>query len=133
MYRIGDQNFHDLPELLGFYKLHYLDTTPLRRPAKKIFERVVCKFDFKAGVSSSCLPPTSEFSLTSVSLFQQDSDDLPFKKGEILEVINKDEEQWWTARNAQGQTGQIPVPYVEKVREMRPKSSFLTYNRVPFR
>lgn len=51
MYRIGDQNFQDLPELLGFYKLHYLDTTPLRRPAKKIFERVICKFDFKAGVS----------------------------------------------------------------------------------
>ena len=50
MYRIGDQNFQDLPELLGFYKLHYLDTTPLRRPAKKIFERVICKFDFKAGV-----------------------------------------------------------------------------------
>lgn len=52
MYRIGDQNFQDLPELLGFYKLHYLDTTPLRRPAKKIFERVICKFDFKAGVSA---------------------------------------------------------------------------------
>lgn len=51
VYRIGDQNFQDLPELLGFYKLHYLDTTPLRRPAKKVFERVVCKFDFKAGVS----------------------------------------------------------------------------------
>lgn len=94
MYRIGDQNFQDLPELLGFYKLHYLDTTPLRRPAKKVFEKVICKFDFKAG----------------------DSDDLPFKKGELLEVINKDEEQWWTARNSQGQTGQIPVPYVEKVR-----------------
>lgn len=45
----------------------------------------------------------------------QDSDDLPFKKGEILEIVNKDEEQWWTARNAQGQTGQIPVPYVEMV------------------
>lgn len=51
MYRIGDQTFQDLPELLGFYKLHYLDTTALRRPAKKIFERVICKFDFKAGVS----------------------------------------------------------------------------------
>jgi len=42
----------------------------------------------------------------------QDPDDLPFKKGEILTVISKDEEQWWTARNSLGQTGSIPVPYI---------------------
>lgn len=47
----------------------------------------------------------------------QDSDDLPFKKGEILFIVNKDEEQWWTARNLMGQTGQIPVPYVEMLDE----------------
>jgi proto-oncogene C-crk len=41
---------------------------------------------------------------------------LPFKKGEILEVLTKDEEQWWTARNSLGQKGSIPVPYVQKVR-----------------
>lgn len=46
----------------------------------------------------------------------QDSDDLPFRKGEILYIVNKDEEQWWTARNSQGQTGQIPVPYIEMVK-----------------
>jgi hypothetical protein len=45
----------------------------------------------------------------------QDSDDLAFKKGEILYIISKDEDQWWTARNSIGQTGQIPVPYVELV------------------
>ena len=28
----------------------------------------------------------------------QDPDDLPFKKGEMLTVVSKDEEQWWTAR-----------------------------------
>ena len=47
--------------------------------------------------------------------FLQDADDLPFRKGEILTVISKDEEQWWTAMNALGQTGSIPVPYVQKV------------------
>lgn len=31
VYRIGDQSFENLPELLTFYTLHYLDTTPLRR------------------------------------------------------------------------------------------------------
>ncbi len=45
----------------------------------------------------------------------QDSDDLPFRKGDILTIISKDEEQWWTARDSQGRTGSIPVPYVQKV------------------
>ena len=48
-------------------------------------------------------------------LFPQDPDDLPFKKGEIMTIVSKDEEQWWTARNSLGQTGSIPVPYVIKV------------------
>ena len=45
----------------------------------------------------------------------QDPDDLPFKKGEFLTIVSKDEENWWTARNSLGQTGSIPVPYVAKV------------------
>ncbi|XP_055539143.1 adapter molecule Crk [Wyeomyia smithii] len=92
MFRIGDQTFTDLPDLLNFYKLHYLDTTPLRRPAIRRCEKVIGKFDFDGS----------------------DPDDLPFKKGEILEIISKDEEQWWTARNSRGLTGQIPVPYVTR-------------------
>ena len=47
--------------------------------------------------------------------YMQDQDDLPFKKGEVLTVMSKDEEQWWTARNSLGQVGSIPVPYVQKV------------------
>jgi len=92
-YRIGDQTFTDLPTLLNFYKLHYLDTTPLIRPAPKRVERVIGKYDFEGS----------------------DPDDLPFKKGEMLTVVSKDEEQWWTARNSLGQTGSIPVPYVAKM------------------
>lgn len=45
----------------------------------------------------------------------KDQDDLPFRRGEILTIIRKDEDQWWTAKNALGQIGQIPVPYVQKV------------------
>ncbi|XP_043801185.1 adapter molecule Crk isoform X2 [Apis laboriosa] len=94
-YRIGDQTFPDIPNLLAFYKLHYLDTTPLIRPAPKRTQRVVAKYDFEGN----------------------DPDDLPFRKGEILTIISKDEEQWWTARNALGQTGSVPVPYVQKYEE----------------
>ncbi|XP_044256773.1 adapter molecule Crk [Tribolium madens] len=94
-YRIGDQIFADLPSLLSFYKLHYLDTTPLIRPASKKIEKVIAKFDFEG----------------------QDPDDLVFRKGEILTIVAKDEEQWWTAVNSAGQRGSIPVPYVQKYEE----------------
>lgn len=93
LFILGDQMFTDLPSLLNFYKLHYLDTTPLIRPAPKRVEKVVGKYDFDGS----------------------DPDDLPFKKGEILTIVSKDEENWWTARNSLGQTGSIPVPYVAKV------------------
>ncbi|XP_018328644.1 adapter molecule Crk [Agrilus planipennis] len=94
-YKIGDRSFSDLPSLLAFYKLHYLDTTPLIRPASKKVEKVVAKYDFDSV----------------------DTDDLPFKKGEILTIISKDEEQWWTAKNSSGHSGLIPVPYVQKIEE----------------
>lgn len=49
-YRIGDQVFSDLPGLLAFYKLHYLDTTPLLKPAVKPIEKVIAKYDFVGNV-----------------------------------------------------------------------------------
>jgi len=90
-YRIGDQEFPDLPSLLNFYKTHYLDTTSLIRPGPR--ERFIAKFDFTG----------------------KDPEDLPFKKGEILTILQKDEEQWWTAKkDADSTTGLIPVPYIQK-------------------
>jgi hypothetical protein len=50
-YRIGDQMFPDLPQCLTFYKLHYLDTTPLIRPAPRRVEKVMGKYDFEGSVS----------------------------------------------------------------------------------
>lgn len=52
-YRIGDQMFPDLPQCLAFYKLHYLDTTPLIRPAPRRVEKVMGKYDFEGSVSFS--------------------------------------------------------------------------------
>ena len=42
----------------------------------------------------------------------------PYHQSHLLhhhDLLNQDEEQWWTARNSLGQTGSIPVPYVAKV------------------
>ncbi len=54
-YRIGDQMFTDLPALLNFYKVHYLDTTPLIRPAPKRVEKVLAKYDFEGNVSATII------------------------------------------------------------------------------
>lgn len=56
-----------------------------------------------------------------INYFFQERDDLDFKKGDILTIVFKDEELWWTARNKDGKTGSIPVNYVQKV------SSYLYY------
>lgn len=48
--------------------------------------------------------------------FLQDPDDLPFEKHEILTLVRKDEEQWWTMSNSRGQTGLVPATYIERVR-----------------
>ena len=47
--------------------------------------------------------------------FIQDAEDLSFKKGDVLIVVEQNEEKWWTAINEQGQKGLIPEPYVKKV------------------
>ncbi|XP_049881910.1 adapter molecule Crk [Pectinophora gossypiella] len=107
-YRIGDQLFADMPALLAFYRLHYLDTTPLVRPLPQ------------ASAATAAPPPAHPHTVLEVvvakfDFFGNDADDLPFRRGERLMVINRDEEQWWTARNSQGRTGSIPVPYVERL------------------
>ncbi|CAG0890132.1 unnamed protein product [Cyprideis torosa] len=106
VFKIGDQEFDDIPALLSFYRLHYLDTTPLIRPASKHF-KVVAKFDFDG----------------------KDEEDLPFRKGDILTVIREDEEGWWTARNREGREGSIPVPYVQ--RRTLPAYARVIKERVP--
>ena len=46
---------------------------------------------------------------------QDDPEDLHFKKGDIMIVIRKDEDEWWTVKHSDGRTGSIPVPYIEVV------------------
>jgi len=92
-FRIGDQSFRDVPTLLEHYKTVFLDTTTLKRPIQKLdaLEKYIAKFDFQG----------------------RDPEDLPFKRRDVLYILCKDEEQWWTARNIEGKHGIIPVPYVE--------------------
>lgn len=40
-----------------------------------------------------------------------DEEDLPFKKGDILRIRDKPEEQWWNAEDSEGKRGMIPCEF----------------------
>ena len=54
-------------------------------------------------------------SSNSVPRCQDDPEDLHFKKGDVMTVLRKDEDEWWFARHSDGREGSIPVPYITVV------------------
>ena len=59
-------------------------------------------------------PDTKLCSQTNLFVLQ-DSEDLGFKKGDILTVVKKPEDNWWIAVDSKGKRGLIPKPYVKIV------------------
>ncbi|XP_061596321.1 adapter molecule crk-like [Cololabis saira] len=121
-FQIGDQEFEALPALLEFYKIHYLDTTTLIEPVNK------AKQTGFVSPSSAGVPQQLEEGCFVRGLFDfpgNDDEDLPFRKGDVLRVLEKPEEQWWKAANQEGRVGMIPVPYVEKYRPASPTAGGL--------
>ncbi|KAJ8051105.1 Crk-like protein [Holothuria leucospilota] len=45
----------------------------------------------------------------------EDEEDLPCRKGEILVLLQKEEDNWWKMRNDKGKVGLVPKPYIEQV------------------
>ena len=128
-YRIGDQEFDGIPALLEFYKIHYLDTTTLIEPTSKAKHA-----GFVSAAAAAGSPQRSDEVEYVRALFDfpgNDEEDLPFRKGEMLRVIEKPEEQWWSAANLDGQQGMIPVPYVERYRPASPTGAGQTAPAVP--
>ncbi|XP_075052842.1 adapter molecule crk [Mixophyes fleayi] len=117
-FRIGDQEFDSLPALLEFYKIHYLDTTTLIEPVSK---------SKQSGVIQR--PEEVEYVRALFDFNGNDDEDLPFKKGDILRIRDKPEEQWWNAEDSEGRRGMIPVPYVEKYRPPTPGSTLIGGNQ----
>ncbi|KAG7264795.1 hypothetical protein CRUP_038337 [Coryphaenoides rupestris] len=108
-FKIGDQEFEHLPALLEFYKIHYLDTTTYASPVTGPVQQPM-------GLADDGL----EYVRTLYDFTGSDAEDLPFKKGEILIILEKPEEQWWSAKSKEGRVGMIPVPYVEKFARQSP-------------
>ncbi|XP_060577318.1 adapter molecule Crk-like [Ruditapes philippinarum] len=92
-YHIGEKPFQDVPSIIEFYSSHYLDKTPLIDAAPR--QKVVTTSDFQGA----------------------NENDLPFIKGEILEIISKGEDRWWYAKNAEGRIGIVPVPFITSLKE----------------
>ncbi|KAF4072991.1 hypothetical protein AMELA_G00253670 [Ameiurus melas] len=118
--KIGDQEFDTLPGLLEFYKIHYLDTTTLIEPISARSKQTSL-----SGPAPAAVPARQEEAEFVRALFDfpgSDEEDLPFRKGDVLRVLEKTEEQWWSAQNADGRKGLIPVPYIEKYRPASPTS-----------
>ncbi|XP_065654136.1 crk-like protein isoform X2 [Hydra vulgaris] len=108
-YQIGDQTFNDLPEIVEFYKRHFLDTTTLVESAPRVTEPTPT-----VTPAPSVTPPTQEIKVKARYNFPgNDPEDLPFKKNDILTVLKKEEQQWWMARDSMGKEGMIPANYVE--------------------
>jgi len=117
-FRIGDQEFEALPALLEFYKIHYLDTTTLIEPVSRAKH---AGFVSAASTAPGPLQPDEvEFVRALFDFPGNDEEDLPFRKGDVLRVLEKPEDQWWNAANQEGRSGMIPVPYVEKYRPASP-------------
>lgn len=119
-FRIGDQEFDALPALLEFYKIHYLDTTTLIEPINRAKHT---GFVSTIAAGAPQRPEEAEFVRALFDFPGNDEEDLPFRKGDVLRVLEKPEEQWWNAANQEGRAGMIPVPYVEKYRPSSPGSA----------
>jgi hypothetical protein len=54
--------------------------------------------------------------VTATALYDFDAqgdDELPIAEGEILTVIDKSNDDWWTVKNSRGKQGVVPAQYVE--------------------
>ncbi|XP_072443144.1 crk-like protein [Chiloscyllium punctatum] len=125
-FKIGDQEFDNLPGLLEFYKIHYLDTTTLIEPASRAPAPASAPASVTAPPAAALAKgpgaeESAEYVRTLYDFPGNDVEDLPFKKGELLVIVEKPEEQWWSARNKDGRLGMIPVPYVEVVVKSSPQ------------
>ncbi|XP_059382189.1 crk-like protein [Carassius carassius] len=118
-FKIGDQEFDNLHGLLEFYKIHYLDTTTLIEPAPRYPSTSLPSGPIQQ--SGGLGDENQEYVRTLYDFTGSDAEDLPFKKGEILIILEKPEEQWWSAKNKEGRVGMIPVPYVEKLVKPSPQ------------
>ena len=120
LYKIGDQTFHSLPEVIDFYRNHYLDTTILTEIARK--DAFASPAGPPRGPEQHPPVPGEICRVRALYRFQSsDQEDLEFEKDDIMIVLRKGEDAWWHARHTRnGREGSIPVPYIEVIQQVSP-------------
>ncbi|KAM3726412.1 Cell death abnormality protein [Dirofilaria immitis] len=112
--KIADQFFVDIPALLNHFKMRILANVSLVCPLRKAaIKRMIALYSFEG----------------------QEPTDLSFEKNEILDIIEKPQEEWWEARNALGNVGLVPGNYLAQFDEVlmqrdSPESSISSENRL---
>ncbi|KAL3982059.1 Variant SH3 domain family protein [Acanthocheilonema viteae] len=95
--KIADQYFVDIPALLNHFKMRILANVSLVCPLRKAaINRMIALYSFEG----------------------QEPTDLSFEKNEILDIIEKPQEEWWEARNALGNVGLVPGNYLAQLDEV---------------
>lgn len=105
-YTIGDKEFNDLVAIVEFYKKHLLDTTTLTVP-----------LPLDHQLMSGRLNPLFISTVRALYNFNaNDPEDLSFRKGELLNILEMHEEQWWKAQAQSSlQIGVVPANYLEEI------------------
>ncbi|VDN18524.1 unnamed protein product [Gongylonema pulchrum] len=112
--KIADQYFVDIPALLNHFKMRILANVSLVCPLRKAaIDRMVALYSYEG----------------------QEPSDLSFEKNEVLDIIEKRQEEWWEARNALGNVGLVPFNYLAHLDEVvlqrdSPESSVPSENRL---
>lgn len=95
IYGKEDCLFENIPKILEFYSKHYLNQSPLVKPAF-YHKKVLGLYDFSES--------------------EDPNEDLYFKKNEILTILEYTQgEHWWKAMNRTGNTGLIPATLVRRL------------------
>jgi hypothetical protein len=112
-YSIGDKSHASLEEMIAFYGRNTLEESVLRHP--------LSRDDADDGAA---LLPRYLFTVKALYKFTpRDNDDLGFRKGELLNVLQQQQQDWWRAQSQSTyKVGFIPANYVQAV-EPAPESS----------
>jgi hypothetical protein len=105
-YIVGEQAFKDIVEIIDFYKVHLLDTAVLTAP-----------LPLDHALSNQSLNSMWIFKMECMYNFvARDTEDLSFRKGDVLHILDMHEEQWWRAQSISSlQIGVVPVNYLKEI------------------
>lgn len=97
----------------GWFPSNYVEVIPSANPPMQEYE-VPPEGMFEASSATTKKADVLLYVRCEYDFNTSSNEELPFKKGDVLEIIEQSENDWWMGRNASGQTGFIPRAYVKE-------------------